>query len=140
MLRHRLRRLSTLKRVRKCGYCTAGAEGGGPGLRLTANPKGGNIAGFSGLATCGSVWACPVCSAKIATRRAEELADVMRFGARTGVQREHGHADDSPPRRPAAQRLLGRGIERLAVGHLGQAMGIGLCEVWAASAGCEPSR
>jgi hypothetical protein len=39
---------------------------------------------MSGLATCGSVWSCPVCSAKIAMRRAEDLADVMR------VTLEHG--------------------------------------------------
>jgi len=84
VLRHRLRRLTKLKRVRKCGYCTAGAEGGGPGLRLTADSEGGNIAGLSGLTTCGSVWACPVCSAKIATRRADELADVMRFALEQG--------------------------------------------------------
>jgi hypothetical protein len=39
---------------------------------------------MSGLAHCGSVWACPVCSAKIATRRAEELADVMRWALEQG--------------------------------------------------------
>ncbi|WP_285250871.1 hypothetical protein [Pseudarthrobacter sp. fls2-241-R2A-168] len=31
-------------------------------------------AGFSGMATCGSTWACPVCSAKIAATRALDLA------------------------------------------------------------------
>jgi hypothetical protein len=46
--------------------------------------KGQPVAGLSGLATCGSVWACPVCSSKIATRRAEELADVMRHGLEQG--------------------------------------------------------
>lgn len=30
-------------------------------------------AGFSGLVTCGSVWACPVCSAKILARRSLEI-------------------------------------------------------------------
>lgn len=63
--------------MRKCGRVTTGTDNGGPGLRLTADP-GGPVAGFSGLATCGSVWACPVCAAKIATRRADELADMMR--------------------------------------------------------------
>jgi hypothetical protein len=47
---------------------------------VTTDPKEGNVAGFSGLSTCGSVWSCPVCSAKIAARRADELADLMRFG------------------------------------------------------------
>ena len=32
---------------------------------------------FSGLQTCGSVWACPVCSAKIAERRRAEIVAAM---------------------------------------------------------------
>ena len=32
---------------------------------------------FAGLQTCGSVWACPVCSAKIAERRRSEIAAAM---------------------------------------------------------------
>jgi hypothetical protein len=34
-------------------------------------------AAFSGLQTCGSVWACPVCAAKIAERRRVELQAAM---------------------------------------------------------------
>lgn len=34
-------------------------------------------ASFSGLQTCGSVWACPVCSAKIAERRRVEIIAAM---------------------------------------------------------------
>ena len=34
-------------------------------------------AGYSGLSTCGSVWACPCCMARIAARRAEQLVTVM---------------------------------------------------------------
>ena len=37
----------------------------------------GRRAGFGGLVTCGSVWACPVCAAKVATKRAEDLAAVL---------------------------------------------------------------
>ena len=83
VLRSKLRGLTTLGRVRKCGHTSVNGEGSGPGLRLTET-KTGNVAGFSGLATCGSVWACPVCAAKIATRRAEDLADVMRYGLERG--------------------------------------------------------
>ena len=32
---------------------------------------------YSGLQTCGSVWTCPVCSAKIAERRRVELLHAM---------------------------------------------------------------
>jgi hypothetical protein len=33
----------------------------------------GSVAGFAGLATCGSVWSDPVCNAKVMARRAVEL-------------------------------------------------------------------
>ncbi|QJY51209.1 protein rep [Pseudonocardia broussonetiae] len=82
-LRYRLRQVTTLKRVKDCGHVSINGEGSGPALRLGVG-KGGRIAGFSGLAHCGSVWACPVCSAKIATRRAEELADLMRYALEQG--------------------------------------------------------
>jgi hypothetical protein len=78
-LRYGLRKMTKLRRVRDCGWTPITGDGAGPGLRLSVDPKGGNIAGLSGLASCGSVWSCPVCSAKIATRRAEDLAYVMRF-------------------------------------------------------------
>lgn len=34
---------------------------------------------YGGLQTCGSVWACPICSAKIAERRRVELLDAMEL-------------------------------------------------------------
>ncbi len=37
----------------------------------------GKWAAFTGLVTCGSPWACPVCSAKLARERAEELRSVV---------------------------------------------------------------
>ena len=36
-------------------------------------------ASYAGLQTCSSVWACPVCSAKIAERRRVELIDAMEL-------------------------------------------------------------
>lgn len=44
-------------------------------------------AGFAGLTTCGSVWACPVCSAKILAKRHEEVRDAIR----AHVSRGEGH-------------------------------------------------
>lgn len=47
----------------------------GVGLRI-----GAGTAGFSGVCTCASVWACPVHAAKIGAERArEELAPVIRW-------------------------------------------------------------
>ncbi|GAA4758231.1 SulP family inorganic anion transporter [Actinomycetospora chibensis] len=51
---------------------------GGVTLAVTSNTDGTRTAGYSGLASCGSVWCCPQCAAKIATRRADELSKVMR--------------------------------------------------------------
>ncbi|NYD38039.1 hypothetical protein [Actinomycetospora corticicola] len=47
-------------------------------LGVITNPDGTRTAAYAGLKTCGSVWSCPVCAAKIATRRADDLATVMR--------------------------------------------------------------
>lgn len=58
---------SALERVRKCGR-VAVTEGGNVGLRLRDG-----VAGFAGLSTCSSVWADPVCNAKIMARRALEI-------------------------------------------------------------------
>lgn len=42
------------------------------------------VAGFAGLQSCGSVWVCPLCAAKIAARRAEELGEVLSWARREG--------------------------------------------------------
>ena len=85
MLRSGLRRVTNLGRVGKCGYTGVMGDHSGPGLRVTADRRGA-VAGLSGLATCGSVWACPVCSARIATVRADDLAGVMRHAFRAGCE------------------------------------------------------
>ncbi|OLM28013.1 hypothetical protein Ae717Ps2_6863c [Pseudonocardia sp. Ae717_Ps2] len=43
-------------------------------------------AGFGGLATCGSVWACPVCSAKISARRSKDLEQLINWNADRGAR------------------------------------------------------
>lgn len=71
-LLERARPLSSLEGVRKCRKVTITGTGG-PTLRVS-DTRG---AGYAGLATCGSVWSCPCCAAKIAAHRAVEVADVM---------------------------------------------------------------
>lgn len=44
----------------------------------------GEHGGVSGLMTCGSVWACPVCSAKIAKARQDELESGIRTWVGSG--------------------------------------------------------
>jgi hypothetical protein len=58
---------STIERVRKCGR-TPVADGN---VLVRIN---GGVSHYTGLATCGSIWACPCCSAKIRNRRAEDIS------------------------------------------------------------------
>lgn len=66
-MRVRLNKDSTLERLRACGRRPTCSH---VGLKAS---EGGAAAGYTGLETCGSVWACPVCSAKVARRRKEEV-------------------------------------------------------------------
>lgn len=66
-MRYGLNRISTLERVRKCGRCSRVAGG-----TVEVRVRDG-VAGFAGLVSCGSVWVCPVCAAKIAQRRAIQI-------------------------------------------------------------------
>ena len=76
--RHALRRFlwqhSSNTRVQGCGLCTPGND-----VNIRVGRSGNRlVAGASGLITCSSVWACPVCSAKISTERSTEVADAIR--------------------------------------------------------------
>ncbi|MBX3704576.1 MAG: protein rep [Steroidobacteraceae bacterium] len=80
------------KRVAKCGRCAI--EDVGIGMR-------GGRARFTGLMRCGSVWACPVCSAAIRAERAAEIGQLYRWQLERGgeilmltVTVAHGMGDD----------------------------------------------
>lgn len=64
------------KRLCDCGRA---AFGDGVTLRLS-----NGIAGVAGVMTCGSVWVCSVCSAKIAHRRQLELRSALVAAASAG--------------------------------------------------------
>lgn len=70
---------SSLPRVKKCGKVLRG-DG------VIVRYREGVGAGFAGLTTCGSVWAEPVCNAKIMARRAFEI------GGALAVWQMHGKA------------------------------------------------
>lgn len=72
--------------VRKCGRTVRS----GDGVTVRVSEDGGHrSAGFTGLSTCGSVWACPVCSAKIAAGRQGEIERALTawhaLGGRVGL-------------------------------------------------------
>jgi len=73
-LRNGLRKFTGSKSVEKCGRCRIGSHVSGM-IRPVA---GGGRAHLNGLATCGLVWLCPVCSAKITARRATEVDTALR--------------------------------------------------------------
>ncbi|MDD7940914.1 hypothetical protein PHK61_21060 [Actinomycetospora lutea] len=66
-----------MKRVQQCGHKIGGPDAG-PTLGVITNKDGTRSAAYGGLKHCGSVWTCPVCAVKVATRRADDLSAVMR--------------------------------------------------------------
>lgn len=71
--------MSTLERVRKCGRVPV-LPGGCVGVR-----RKDEAVGYAGLATCGSVWACPRCSARIMAVRRLELGVLIAAAAAAGL-------------------------------------------------------
>ncbi|WP_300016877.1 protein rep [Pseudonocardia sp.] len=51
---------------------------------MTTDSEGNRRAGVAGLQSCGSPWACPVCSRKIAGQRSDELREVLAAVADAG--------------------------------------------------------
>lgn len=78
--RHSLRRASGRilphERVAKCGQKAIGS-------RVTLHSHGGN-AHFGGIETCSSVWACPVCAAKITEGRKTDVEAVLKAHSEAG--------------------------------------------------------
>lgn len=70
-------KLSELPRCRTCGKQPVG---GFVGVRLRDG-----VAGFAGLETCGSVWSCPVCNAKVMARRALEIGGAIGIAQSMGL-------------------------------------------------------
>lgn len=79
-LRDGERLFTTLSRVRACGKTTIGGA-----VELRASGDGSRV-GFGGLSTCGSVWACPVCAAKISARRRDEVAELVAHAQAEGAE------------------------------------------------------
>lgn len=64
-----------LDRLRGCGRHAVNLDGA---VRVRASGAGQDRrAGFAGLASCGSVWSCPVCSERILAGRQAELATAI---------------------------------------------------------------
>lgn len=62
--------VSTLRRVRLCGKAAL------PEQIRTVKLTHDGVAHYAGVQRCGSIWACPVCAAKIRAHRADELSEM----------------------------------------------------------------
>lgn len=67
--------LSGMPRLQDCGR--VGVLPGGDVVIRATGTGADRRAGFAGLATCGSVWSCPVCSERILRGRQDELASAI---------------------------------------------------------------
>jgi len=67
--------VSNHDRFKKCGRTSIGP--------VTLGLKGG-VAQQRGLYTCGSVWVCPVCNAKVMTKRGQEIENALAAWANQG--------------------------------------------------------
>lgn len=72
-----LAELSGLERVRKCKRVSL-IEGG------EVHARTGKRASIAGLMACGSLWACPVCSATITSARATEVTRAIEWNTERG--------------------------------------------------------
>jgi len=79
--RARLSGFTGLRRVAACGRVPLTDDGA---VYLRARTGDDCKAGFGGLQTCGSVWACPVCSAKVSVVRIAELDKLLQWNAERG--------------------------------------------------------
>lgn len=130
--------VSSLPRVRQCGMPVGAAD---VAIRIGADATGRPVAHYSGLETCGSPWACPVCGSKIRAYRGQEIEVGARHALTHGytvmlvtLTVRHGvgdlladvTADSATGRRPTVVRrgtmsLLTDGFRALLSGRVAQA-------------------
>lgn len=68
--------------VMRCYDCGRQPHGTAVAVRHTADGK----AGFAGLVSCGRIWLCPVCNAKVMARRAVEIGSALTWATVEGHQ------------------------------------------------------
>ena len=66
--------------------CMQSVLGGKVSVERTVHGDGCGKPHYRGLLTCGSVWTCPVCAAKIAAKRADEIKSVAKNAVAIGYQ------------------------------------------------------
>lgn len=72
--------LRTVTTVERCGDCGRKPLGTAVAMRKTDD----GIVGYAGLESCGRVWLCPVCNAKVMATRAVEIGAALSWAGQTG--------------------------------------------------------
>lgn len=100
-------------RTEKCMRLRAPIAGHGLSTINVKLHKESSKAFYTGLLTCGSVWLCPVCAAKIAERRRVELIEALETAKSLGYQvnfitltNPHGIGDDLKIMRDLQKKAL----------------------------------
>lgn len=75
-LREKLRRLTLIESIGKCGAV--------PVCSRVSLTYGHGRSAYGSLHTCGSVWSCPVCSAKISAKRKTEVEAIVSAATKSG--------------------------------------------------------
>lgn len=78
--RRALRNITSRERCFDCGRSTLNS-GGGVAIRQDDEGR----VGYAGLASCGSVWLCPVCNAKIMAKRAIDVGLALTWAHANGL-------------------------------------------------------
>lgn len=133
--RHAAKLLGGRSRVGLCRWSMV-SRGAGVSVVTTmriSEPDAGNRAHFRGLQTCGSVWACSCCGARISEERRNEMNDLLVWARVNGFTAQmvtltarHGRQDQLPElldglkraKQALAQHRAYRRIKTQIVGHV----------------------
>lgn len=74
--------LRTVTTIERCYDCGREPLADGVAMRRTAD----GVVGFAGLVSCGRVWVCPVCNAKVMAKRAIEIGLGLAWASLQGYQ------------------------------------------------------
>jgi len=108
-------RVLPFSRTAKCMRLLAPVAGSGLSHIQVHKTVSTGKAFYTGLMSCGSVWNCPVCAAKVSERRRTELHEGMEAARRLGYQIHfvtltipHGIGDDLSEMKRLQQKALSR--------------------------------
>jgi Replication protein len=79
-LRAKLRSVTESERERRCGVCSV--RDAGPGIQATGRPGNWDTK-WIGVLTCGHIWTCPPCAAKLRTERLARVLRAVEVGGST---------------------------------------------------------